>query len=75
MASRERKVEMNKTKCVEIIEGREAFTNFDSLVGSVLSVPRSVIQQREAEYKKQAALNPHKRGPKKKASSRARESA
>ena len=48
----------------EIIEGKEAFTNFDSLVGSVLSVPRSVILEREAEYKKKAALNPQKRGPK-----------
>ena len=50
----------------EIIEGQEAFVNFDSLVGSVLSVPRSVIEEREAEYKKKAALNPRKRGPKKK---------
>lgn len=45
-------------------EGPEAFERFDKLVGTVLSVPRSVIQQREEEYKKQVALNPQKRGPK-----------
>jgi len=54
----------------EIIEGPEAFQNFDTLVGSVLAVPRSVIQERQEKYKKQAALNPRKRGPKKKAYSR-----
>lgn len=51
----------------EIIEGEQAFTRFDALVGSVLSVPHSVIEKREAEYKKKAALNPRKRGPKPKA--------
>jgi hypothetical protein len=55
----------------EMIEGPEAFTRFDNLVGSVLSIPRSVILKREAEYKKQAALNPHKRGPKPKRKSSA----
>jgi hypothetical protein len=30
----------------------------------LLTVPRSVILEREAEYKKQAALNPNRRGPK-----------
>jgi len=59
----------------EYIEGPEAFQNFDTLVGSVLAVPRSVIQEREERYKKQAALNPRKRGPKKKSSSPVRESA
>jgi len=28
---------------LEITEGREAWTQFDSLVGKVLSVPRSVV--------------------------------
>lgn len=40
------------------------FDRFSSLVSSVLSVPKSEIMRREAEYKKQAALNPKRRGPK-----------
>ena len=48
---------------IDLSEGPEAFERFDNLV-SVLSVPRSVILEPEAEYKKQAALNPQKRGPK-----------
>ena len=39
---------------------------FTSLVDRVLSVSHDEIQRREAEYRKQADLNPHKRGPKKK---------
>jgi hypothetical protein len=39
------------------------FKAFDALVGKVLSIPRAQFIQREAEYKKQTALNP-KRGPK-----------
>ncbi len=49
-----------------MIEGPEARTRFDALLGSVLSVPKSVILEREAEYKKQASANPRKRGPKRK---------
>jgi hypothetical protein len=49
------------------IEGPEATVRFDALVRKVLSVPHAVIVQREAEYRKQAALNPRKRGPKQKA--------
>ena len=41
----------------------EAFTR---LVDKVLSVPHSEIIKREAEYRKQAAQNPRKRGPKRK---------
>lgn len=40
------------------------FEAFDALVRQVLSVPREEFLKREAEYKKQAALNPRKRGPK-----------
>jgi hypothetical protein len=54
----------------EPMEGPEAFAAFDALVRKVLSVPHSVIMERESEYKKQAAQNPHKRGPKTKKSSR-----
>ena len=40
------------------------FKAFDSLVRHALSVPREEILRREEEYKKKAALNLHKRGPK-----------
>jgi hypothetical protein len=43
---------------------REAF---DRLVGKVLAVSHDEIQRREAEYRKQVAANPRKRGPKPKA--------
>ena len=42
---------------------------FTSLVDKLLTVPKSTIQERDAEYKKKAALNPRKRGPKPKATS------
>jgi hypothetical protein len=48
-------------------EGSEAFQRFDALVRQVLSVPHDEIMRREAEYKRQSALNPRKRGPKPKA--------
>lgn len=37
---------------------------FTSAVEHIMSVPKTEILRREAEYRKQAALNPHKRGPK-----------
>jgi hypothetical protein len=37
---------------------------FDALVRKVLSVPHEEIMRREAEYKRQSALNPNRRGPK-----------
>ena len=40
------------------------FERFDALVRKVLSVPHSEIMRREAEYKRKAAENPNKRGPK-----------
>jgi hypothetical protein len=40
------------------------FKTFDNLVGRVLSVSHEEIKRREAEYKKRADVNPHKRGPK-----------
>jgi hypothetical protein len=48
----------------EMIEGPEAFTRFDALVRKVLSVPHEEIMRREAEYKRQSAMNPNRRGPK-----------
>jgi hypothetical protein len=41
----------------------EAFTN---AVEHLMSIPKAEILRREAEYKKQADLNPRKRGPKRK---------
>jgi hypothetical protein len=51
----------------EPIEGPEAFQRFDALVRKVLSVPHEEIMRREAEYKRQSAMNPNRRGPKPKA--------
>jgi hypothetical protein len=51
----------------EMIEGPEAATRFDALVRRVLSVPHDKIMRREAEYKRRSAMNPNRRGPKRKA--------
>ena len=40
------------------------FDAFKSLLGRVLAVPHAEIVRREAEYRRQAALNPKRRGPK-----------
>lgn len=40
------------------------FHAFDSLMGKLLTVPKSTIHARHAAHKKKAALNPNKRGPK-----------
>ncbi len=40
------------------------YNAFTSLVDRVLTVSHEEIQRREREYKKKAALNPRKRGPK-----------
>ena len=37
---------------------------FDALMGRLLTVPKSTIDERHAAHKKRAALNPRKRGPK-----------
>ena len=39
---------------------------FTKNVERIMSVPKAEILRREAEYKKQADANPHKRGPKRK---------
>lgn len=48
----------------EMYEGPEAFKRFDATVKTLLSVSHDELMRREQEYKKQAALNPRKRGPK-----------
>jgi len=40
------------------------YENFKALLGCVLAVPRSVLQEREAEYQRQSKLNPSRPGPK-----------
>ena len=40
------------------------FNTFTKAVEHIMSVPKIEILRREAEYKKQADANPHKRGPK-----------
>jgi hypothetical protein len=37
---------------------------FTSAVTRIMSVPKAEILRREAEYKRQADMNPRKRGPK-----------
>lgn len=42
------------------------YERFATAVERVMSVPKTEMLRREAEYKKQADLNPRKRGPKRK---------
>lgn len=53
-----------KEKSREMIEGSEAFMRFKNVMKQVLSVPHDEIQKRVEEHRKEAALNPNKRGPK-----------
>jgi len=53
-----------KTREPEYIEGQDAQRRFVGAMRSILSVSREEILRREATYKRQAALNPRKRGPK-----------
>jgi hypothetical protein len=43
------------------------YTRFTNLVEQVMSVPKSVVKERMAEYQKQVDANPKRRGPKRKA--------
>jgi hypothetical protein len=51
------------------VEDPEVAARFDALVRRVLSVPHEEIIRREAEYKRQSAMNPNRRGPKRRAKS------
>ena len=48
------------------MEGKEAWQRFQAAMGKVLAVPHAEIQRRIESERKAAALNPNKRGPKKK---------
>jgi hypothetical protein len=50
------------------VKTSEEYEAFTQLVDCVLAVPHAEIMRREAEYKKQSAMNPHRRGPKRKIS-------
>ena len=48
----------------EMIEGAEAFNRFKNVMRQVLSVPHDEVKKRIEEHRKEAALNPNRRGPK-----------
>lgn len=47
-------------------EGAEARARFDESLRRILTVSKSEMQSREAEYRKQSEANPNRPGPKKK---------
>lgn len=51
----------------EEIDGPEAWTKFEGLMRSIITVSREEMLRREAEYRKQVDANPNRRGPKRKA--------
>lgn len=53
-----------KPHTTEMIEGPEAFKNFENVMRKALSVPHSVLQQRIEEHRAESAKNPNRRGPK-----------
>jgi hypothetical protein len=57
------------TRLPECVEGPEAFSRFDATVSALLAVPHSTLARRERAYRKKAAANPRKPGPKPKAAS------
>ena len=50
----------------ECAEGPEAFQRFNAAMSKLLAVPRAVLMEREATYRKQVDANPRRRGPKRK---------
>jgi hypothetical protein len=46
--------------------GPDQFERFDALVGRLFAVPREKIVERREEYEFHSALNPNRRGPKRK---------
>jgi len=60
-------------KKAEYIEGPEAWTRFDALVGKVMSAPHTEVQRRIEAERAASLQNPNRRGrkPKKNPASRA----
>ena len=54
-------------KTPDMVEGAEAFTRFENAMRAVVAVPHSEIKQRIEAHRKESALNPNRRGPKRKA--------
>jgi hypothetical protein len=48
----------------EYDEGPQAWERFQKAMTAIVAVPHAVIQKRIDEHRRQAAKNPHKRGPK-----------
>jgi hypothetical protein len=57
------------------VKHSEEFNTFTNAVERIMSIPKTEILRREAEYKKLADANPHKRGPKPKAKRKVKPSA
>jgi hypothetical protein len=51
----------------DMIEGPPAFQRFRAATKAVLAVPHSEIQKRIEAHRAEAAKNPNRRGPKRKA--------
>jgi len=51
----------------EYVEGPEAWTRFQATMKKIVSVPRAEIQERIEAHRREAAKNPNRRGPKRKA--------
>jgi hypothetical protein len=48
----------------ECREGQSAFDRFKSAVSTLLTTPREVYEQREAEYQRRQRAKPNRPGPK-----------
>ena len=50
----------------EMVEGPEAWKRFEGMMKGVLAVPHSEIQRRIEEHRRETAMNPNQRIPKRK---------
>lgn len=57
---------MSESHLPGCLEGQEAAQNFDREIDFLLSVPKSVIQERGKAYREKSMMDPHRRGPKRK---------
>lgn len=53
-----------KPRQSEMVEGPQAFKNFQNAMRAVVAVPHAVVQARIEEHRKRVAANPNRRGPK-----------